>query len=272
MELERNQEALAREGLKSAAVSYDTVEILKNFSDRRGVHYPLLSDPESKIIRAFGLLNTSLKSDSPIYGVPRPGLLLVDENGVVKEKFFEDDYRERYTVAGILASKFGFRTTAAPSHAETPHLMIDSSSSNSVVRGGQRITLVLDLELSKGFHAYAPGVSAEYIPVRWDVTGSEAWKVHDPSFPTATAIDFAGERVPVFSGRFRVTRDVTLAAEKVLRKSASENHELAVSGSFRYQACDDRQCFPPETLPIEWRIRIEPHDSERVPTQIRRLK
>ena len=111
---------------------------------------------------------------------------------------------------------------------------------------------------------YAPGVSAEYIPVRWDVTGSEAWKVHDPSFPTATAIDFAGEQVPVFSGKFRVTRDITLAAEKVLRKMTNESHELIVSGIFRYQACDDRQCFPPKTLPIEWRIRVEPRDSERV--------
>ena len=156
MELERNQEALAREGLKSAAISYDTVEILKNFAGRRGIHYPLLSDPESKIIRAFGLLNTSLKSDSPIYGVPRPGLLLVDENGVVKEKFFEDDYRERYTVAGILASKFGFRTTAATSHAETPHLMIDSSSSDSVVRGGRELPWYSTWNYRKGFTCTLP--------------------------------------------------------------------------------------------------------------------
>lgn len=255
----------------AAAISYDSVPILKNFAERRGIRYPLLSDPDSKIIRAFGLLNTQLKPDSPIYGVPRPGLLLVDDTGVVREMFFEDDYRERYTVAGVLASKFGFKSSAPVSQESTPHLRLEASASDSVARGGQRLTLTLDIELASGFHVYAPGVSSEYIPIKWDLELSEAWKPHDPHFPRPEIIKFAGEKVPVFQGKFRITRDVTLSSEKVLNKVAP-NRELAIPGTLRYQACDDRQCFPPRNVPLHWSVRVEPHDSERVPAELRRLK
>jgi peroxiredoxin len=44
-------------GIKVAGISYDGEEILKEFASRKKITIPLLADPESKMIRAYGLLN-----------------------------------------------------------------------------------------------------------------------------------------------------------------------------------------------------------------------
>ena len=50
MELEQNLSGIRKQGLGLAAISYDSPEVLKNFAGRMHISFPLLSDPESKII------------------------------------------------------------------------------------------------------------------------------------------------------------------------------------------------------------------------------
>ena len=38
---------IKKNGYGVASISYDSVEILKNFADRKKITYPLLSDPDS---------------------------------------------------------------------------------------------------------------------------------------------------------------------------------------------------------------------------------
>ena len=76
-------------------MSYDSVAVLKSFADRRHITFPLLSDPESKIIRAFGILNETVKPGTPQFGIPYPGTFIVDAKGTVVSKYFEEDFRER---------------------------------------------------------------------------------------------------------------------------------------------------------------------------------
>ena len=66
----------------------------------------MLSDPESKIIRAYGIFNES-SPRGQFYGIPYPGTYIVDTKGVVVEKYFEDDYSQRYTAMAILTRQFG---------------------------------------------------------------------------------------------------------------------------------------------------------------------
>ena len=58
MELQDRLEELNNAGIGVAAISYDSVEILSNFAERRGITFPLLSDEESSVIADFGILNT----------------------------------------------------------------------------------------------------------------------------------------------------------------------------------------------------------------------
>jgi len=52
-----------------------------------------LSHSDSKIIRAFGILNESVKPGTAQYGIPYPGTYILDPQGKVVSKYFEDDFR-----------------------------------------------------------------------------------------------------------------------------------------------------------------------------------
>jgi peroxiredoxin len=57
VELQTRTADLAKNGIGLAAVSYDAVPILADFSNRRGITFPLLSDRGSALIKRYGILN-----------------------------------------------------------------------------------------------------------------------------------------------------------------------------------------------------------------------
>ena len=262
MELEQSRPEIEKRGLGLAAISYDSPAILKSFSDRRGIHFPLLSDPESKIIRAYGLLNETVPK-GPFFGIPYPGTFVLDARGVVVAKYFEDDYTERYTAADILTKQFGAAAGAAHTTVAAKHLAISASASTSVVHSGQRIMLAIDVELKPGLHVYAPGVQG-YLPVDLAIAAKPELAVHPAVYPESKMLRLPAidETVPVYAGRFRVLREVTIG------KSVQPG-SLTIEGSFRYQACDDTKCYVPETVPVTWSLKVEAHDRERAPSDIR---
>src|SRR5438093_4274455 len=110
-------------GLGLAGISYDSTEILAAFSQQHGISFPLLSDPGSETIKRYGILNTvaeealgpnakdpivaddvkryvsTVGASARIVGVAFPGTFIVDREGRVKSRFFEDSYIERNTVS-----------------------------------------------------------------------------------------------------------------------------------------------------------------------------
>ena len=257
-------------GLKVAALTYDAVPALKHFSDRAGITYPLLSDAGSKTIRAFGILNDSIPEDNPFHGVPYPGTFIVDAEGRVKSKYFEEDYRERVTAAAILLKEFN-EGGRQGTEIETPHLKLRTSASNERAYAGSRLTLLLEVELPERMHVYAPGVMSPYIPISWTLDDSKAWEALPVTLPPARTLrmDAIKETVPVFEGRLKLTRDIVVGQTAATTPALTPDGELSVKGSFRYQACDDKVCYTPRTIPLEWRIRVNPPDRQRVPAPLR---
>ena len=144
MELQRNLNAIRQQGLGLAAISYDSVAVLKNFTDRLHITFPLLSDPESKIIRAFDILNETVAPGTAFYGIPNPGTYVIDPQGRVVSKHFEDDYRERVSATDILIQDFGKSADAAREVVETKHLRLTTTASTPVATPGHRIVLSLE--------------------------------------------------------------------------------------------------------------------------------
>ena len=105
MELQGRYDDIRKQGLGLVAISYDSPETLKRFADSRGITFPLISDAGSAIIKRYGILNEQEKPGTRSFGIPHPGTFIVDRNGVVTARFFEDAYQERYTAAAILASR-----------------------------------------------------------------------------------------------------------------------------------------------------------------------
>lgn len=271
MELGRKQAAFAKQGLNVASITYDSVEVLKNFADRKGIGFPMLSDPDSKIIRDFGILNETVPQGTPFYGVPYPGTYVIDASGVVKKKFFENDYRERYTAGTVLMETSPEAAREGWQEARTRHLTVRWKASDDTLHGGDHTTLLLEVALNKKMHVYAPGVQGSYIPVRWDLKSDDLFKPEETKWPQPKVLDLKaiGEKAPVFEGTIEVRRDVGFSQQKQLQ-AAAEGKPLVVEGSFRYQACDSKVCYPPVTVPLKWTFRFEPHDPTRVPPELRR--
>jgi len=271
VELERSLPELQEEGFGLAGISYDSVAVLENFAARRKITFPLLSDPESKIIRDFGILNEKIQQTMQA-GIPYPGTFVVDAEGRVIAKYFEEDYRQRYSVSGILADHFGKDVGALRSEQKLDFFQLTSAASDRVVRGGQHIILSLEVRLKPGYHVYAPGVKEDYIPIQWSMVSSDGWKAGSPSYPQARKEMVAGDPdlAPVYSGHFRITRELVLGSESELKSLAGANAEITVKGTFRYQACTEKLCFPPQNVPLEWKFHVESFDRERVPDQLRR--
>lgn len=271
MQLDRKREEFEKRGINVAAISFDPVAVLDHFAKRTGVKLTLLSDPQSEVIRAFGILNQNVAKDHQFYGIPNPGDYLIDENGVVKAKFFEERYADRYTAGQILVRTLGLEAGGKQTQTETDHLTVTSSSSDEILRGGNRLALILEVDLNEKMHVYAPGVQG-YIPIEWTMEEVEGVTSYEPSYPESEMLHLPAinETVPVYQGRFKAVRDVMVGQSKEIQHLLNEKGELLIKGSFRYQACDDKICYLPKTIPLEWTFRFEDHDRTRAPEEIRR--
>ena len=90
----------AEAGINVVGMSYDSVEVLKAFSDKSSIEFPLLSDEGSKVIDALGIRNKAMdgKKFGPnnLEGVPHPGTIVLDKDGVILGKLFVTKYQERH--------------------------------------------------------------------------------------------------------------------------------------------------------------------------------
>ena len=88
------------ENVKLYAISVDPPDVSKSFaekiaSDGKGaVNFPLLSDPEHKIIDAYGLRDPAYEGQK-VYGIPHPAVYVIDKTGKVAWAKIESNYRER---------------------------------------------------------------------------------------------------------------------------------------------------------------------------------
>ena len=68
MELQGRLPEIRKAGMGLAAISYDSVPTLADFSTRRGVTFPLLSDQGSVVIRQYGIFNTTVAQLAQLFG------------------------------------------------------------------------------------------------------------------------------------------------------------------------------------------------------------
>jgi peroxiredoxin len=87
----------------------DPPDVSKNFAEKIGsdgkgaVSFPLLSDPDHKIIDAYGLRDPACEGQN-VYGIPHPAVYVIDKTGKVVWAKIESKYRECPTNQEIRAA------------------------------------------------------------------------------------------------------------------------------------------------------------------------
>jgi peroxiredoxin len=269
IQLQAAKERFEKQGIKLAGISYDSMDILKYFSDRRKIDFPLLSDPDSKIIRMYQVLNS--EAIGPNAGMARPGYFFIDTEGMIREKFFEAKYRERLTGNTVLSKLFPELGEEVTDTVEAPHLQLSVGQSDRVAVPGNLVTLTAEVRLPPDVHVYAPGTKG-YKTVKLSIDPLPDFDLRQASYPSAKILYLPAikERVPVFEGTFRIRQELKVNSMTEFSGAlGTDGKKVTVKGNLEYQACDSKICFLPTTVPVEWQFQIVPLDRQRAPEDIR---
>ena len=290
MELQDQLETLKEQGLGVAAISYDSVEVLSDFAQRRGITFPLLADDDSGVITEFGILNTVAaegvgdNADDPdvqadvakyvsafganpmIVGTPYPGTFMIDGDGKVTSRFFEEFYRERNTTTNVMLKLGMGLSPIAAVEGETAHLKFTAYPSNTSVTVGTRFSLALDVTPGPKMHVYAPGAEEKgYKVIGFNLDQPEIARIEPVSYPESEIYYFEplDEHVPVYQEKFTILQEVVMNGDARAEEVMSTLDALTLTGTLDYQACDDAICFLPQSIPVSFTVDLEMPDRQR---------
>ena len=244
---------LEQNGVRIAAVSYDSQEILAAFAYKHWIGFPLLSDQGSQTIRKFGIFNSNIAPDLRAFGVPHPVEYLVSPDGIVVQKYFVPNYQHRVTGSAVALREFGTVASDAPTVTmETGALAVRIGLASARAFAGQEISFSAHFALQPGWHIYGAPVPTGYTTTSITFESPSIVR-QELDLPAAELLDLPalGETLPVYSGSFEVTG-------KLLLKFPLPEGRLVLPGRLACQQCSATVCEPPEKLIFELGLTLEP--------------
>jgi peroxiredoxin len=290
VELQERLGELQAQGLGVAAISYDSQDVLADFSRRRGVTFPLLADDDSAVITDFGILNTvAIEAQGPngdhpdvvadvakyvsvfgagsnIVGTPFPGTFMLDGEGRVTARFFEEFYRERNTTANVMLRLGEGLSPIEAIEGETAHLKFTAYASDPAITVGTRFSVAVEIEPNPGMHLYAPGADElGYRVLGLSLSPLPHTRFEPVAYPASEIYHFEplDERVPVYQAPFTLLQEAVVSGEPGVEDALADIDAVTLSGTLDYQACDDKVCFNPESVPLTWTLAVQALDRTR---------
>jgi hypothetical protein len=104
--------------------------------------------------------------------------------------------------------------------------------------------LVVELRLGKGWHANTHTPKQSFLIPTNVTLGAVGGTLSGVRYPKGVErrFEFSDEPLTVYEGAVRFEADLTAPGDVGGR--------IDVSGSLRYQACDEHACYPPATIPL----------------------
>ena len=214
----------------------------------------MLADVGSVNLDRLGLVDRDIEAHQAEFGIPAgerhrgvayPAVFLLDEQGVVRQKRTQRNYRLRETGASLLEAALGRGVLGVEP------IGLESPSQAGPVRLGLRLDhpyyrpyqinrAHIEVQIAPGFHVYAEPVPTGFHSFSVEVEPPE-WAAGTPELPPATrTLELEGLRETFICHEAGFTAVVPFA---VLKRAGSGAAKVAFT--IRYQACDDRECFPP---------------------------
>ena len=253
-------------GIAVYALSYDEAGALADFRDAHGITYTLLSDPDSDVIRSFGLLNTLIDpTDHPWFGIPYPGTYVVDANGEITHKFFDSNLAVRAGPEQLFRAARGepmLPSTAADTTPEATQVDV-ALDGDALARTVQR-DLVVSFRVATGRHVYAAPAPDGSVAVDV-VLDDNDYLVQRPTVRPASephTLAGTGESFHVHHGIFELRLPLTVNG--AVGDGGVETH-VRVSGEVRWQTCDDDVC----DIPAKQRFELDLPVAESPPVALR---
>jgi hypothetical protein len=259
VQLQEKMSAFDALGISVLAISYDEPDALKDFQDAYGITYTLLSDPDSKVIRDYGILNTLIaEDDHPWFGIPFPGTYVTDSQGIITHKFFENNLVLRVgpeellrAVDGDALSEYMGNPVSDSADAE-PKVFLEGEN----LAVGVLQHLVCQINVPQGRHLYADPAPQGMIPFTLTLDAQSKLVIRELIRPASEAHTMAGtgEVIQVNHGRVELRLPITANAAIT---STTEPTMLDLSGEVSWQTCDEDVCDVPRRSRFAFNVPIE---------------
>lgn len=102
MELQQHVDAFEQAGIGIVVITYDAPELQQDFIDAEGITYPFISDIDAATMVALDILNEDQQPGDRAYGIPHPGVFVVNPQQEIVGKIFVESYRIRVDGEGVL--------------------------------------------------------------------------------------------------------------------------------------------------------------------------
>ena len=262
MELQEKMPAFEALGIRILALSYDEPDALKDFQDAYGITYTLLSDPDSKVIRDYGILNTLIaEDDHPWFGIPFPGTYVADSQGDITHKFFENNLVLRVGPEELLRAVDGDALSEYVGNPIVPNADAGEAQPQVFLEGQQLAVgvlrhLVCQIEVPEGRHLYADPAPEGMVSFTMTLDAQPKLVARELIRPISEAhtVTGTGEVIRVHHGRVELRLPITANAAIT---STTESAMLDLTGEVSWQTCDDEVCDVPRRIQFEFSVPVE---------------
>jgi hypothetical protein len=152
----------------------------------------------------------------------------------------------------IASSLVLFCASAAFAQHAAPSVSVAPIPSMVIKRGG-KAALDIELRVNRGFHINSNKPNDELLlPTVVHLDPPQGIMIVNVQYPEGEQLSLpmiGNQKLSVYSGTFEVKAEVRIPSSAPLGTQR-------VHGSVKYQACDNRQCFPPKTTPLEFDVKV----------------
>jgi hypothetical protein len=149
-----------------------------------------------------------------------------------------------------------------PRHAQRirgEHVDGATYATAKAIAPGTRFSIVVELTPKPGMHVYAPGAHT-YKVVALELDPHPFLSMQPLQYPASEKYLFKplNEMVDVYQKRFRLVQDLMIDTSPDAGEALGRRKSVTITGTLRYQACDERICFLPQSVPVRYRIAVRP--------------
>ena len=244
-------------GVRLYALSYDEPDALADYAEAHGTTFTLLSDPDSEVITSFGILNSLIPPDDhPWYGLPFPGSYVVDADGIVVAKFFEHNFAIRPGPEQLLAAALGqeFEIPAPAGDGAADRVSANVRIDGDRLPMGVTRQIVATFRVPEGQHLYSEPVPDGLVAAAIELDDNDGILSYEPVTPPTSPLTLSGsgDTLAVYEGDVVLRLAVAQNARNMQKDD--DGRFVTISGQVRWQACDDVECFLPESMPFSFRV------------------
>ena len=246
-------------GARVYVLSYDEADAQADYKAAHNANFTMLSDPNSDVIRSFGILNTTIpEDDHPWYGIPYPGVYITDAEGVITAKFFENNFTMRPGPEQLLAAIRGEEVLLKERSGAGAEVAVEIELEGDSLPVGISREIVARFSVPAGKHLYNEPVPEGLIAAGIELDEqSDGIIAYTPVTPQTRSMTLSGDghTLEVYEG------DVVLRLPVAQNGRAMEKDDdgrwVSISGRVQWQACDSEACGLPGEQSFSFRVPAE---------------